>query len=107
MARHPELRWEKRKEDAVRLGLQAQEFLTRAAGLVKPGGIIVYSTCTLTAEENWNLVEKFLAGCLGFERENVERWVGREFCDSKGDVVVLPGEYETDGVFVCRLRKKH
>lgn len=106
MARHPELRWEKKAEDAVRLGAQAVPFLERAAGLVKAGGVIVYSTCTLTAEENWNAVEKFLNAHPEFERENAESWVGREFSDTQGNVVVLPGEYETDGVFVCRLRKK-
>ncbi len=106
VARHPELRWEKRKEDAMRLGAQALQFLKRAAGLVKAGGAIVYSTCTLTAEENWNACEKFLAGHPEFERENAEAWAGREFCDTQGNVVILPGEYETDGVFVCRLRKK-
>lgn len=105
-ARHPELRWEKRKEDALRLGLQAQEFLARAAGLVKPGGIVVYSTCTLTTEENWDVTEKFLAGHSEFEREHAERWVGRDLCDTSGNVVVLPGELETDGVFVCRFLKK-
>ncbi|MGH8005368.1 MAG: RsmB/NOP family class I SAM-dependent RNA methyltransferase, partial [Limisphaerales bacterium] len=106
ITRHPELRWEKKKEDALRLGGQAQEFLARAAGLVKAGGIIVYSTCTLTLEENWEAVEKFLNAHPEFEREHVEAWVGREFCDRQGNVVVLPGEYETDGVFVCRLRRK-
>jgi len=106
ISRHPELRWEKKKADAVRLGAQAQVFLERAAGLVKPGGIIVYSTCTLTAEENWDVVEKFLSAHPEFEREHAERWISRDFCDLKGHVVVLPGEYETDGVFVCRLRKK-
>ncbi len=105
MTRHPELRWEKRKEDALRLGAQAGQFLERAVGLVKPGGGIVYSTCTLTAEENWNVVEKFLAGHPEFERENAERWVEREFCDKQGNGVILPGAFETDGVFVCRLRK--
>ncbi|MCI0406331.1 MAG: RsmB/NOP family class I SAM-dependent RNA methyltransferase, partial [candidate division Zixibacteria bacterium] len=106
MARHPELRWEKKKEDAVRLGAQALSFLERAAGLVKAGGIIVYSTCTQTAEENRDACEKFLAGHPEFEREHAEGWVGKEFCDSQGNVVVLPGEYETDGVFVCRLKRK-
>ncbi len=107
IARHPELRWEKKKEDALRLGAQALQFLERAAGLVQAGGVIVYSTCTLTAEENWNACEKFLAGHPEFERENAEPWVGREFCDKQGNIVILPGEYETDGVFVCRLRRKN
>jgi 16S rRNA (cytosine967-C5)-methyltransferase len=106
MARHPELRWEKKKEDAERLGAQALQFLERASGLVKTGGIIVYSTCTLTAEENWNTVEKFLSNHQGFERENAGQWVEKEFCDTQGNIVILPGEYETDGVFVCRLRRK-
>jgi 16S rRNA (cytosine967-C5)-methyltransferase len=106
MARHPELRWEKRREDAVRLSAQALQFLERASGLVKAGGVIVYSTCTQTAEENWNVCEKFLAGHPEFERESAEPLTGKEFCDTQGNVVILPGEYETDGVFVCRLRKK-
>lgn len=106
VARHPELRWEKKKEDAVRLGAQALHFLERAAGLVSPGGIIVYSTCTLTAEENWDVVEKFLSSHPEFEREKGDRWAGAPFCDTQGNAAVLPGEFETDGVFGCRLVKK-
>ncbi len=106
VARHPELRWEKKKEDAIRLGAQALAFLERAAGLVSPGGIIVYSTCTQTAEENWDVVEKFLATHPEFEREKGDRWTGAPFCDRQGNAAVLPGEFETDGVFGCRLVKK-
>jgi 16S rRNA (cytosine967-C5)-methyltransferase len=107
IARHPELRWEKKKEDALRLGAQALQFLERGAGLVKAGGVIVYSTCTLTAEENWDACEKFLAGHPDFEREHAEPWTGGAFCDKQGNIVILPGEYETDGVFVCRFLRKN
>lgn len=105
-ARHPELRWEKKKEDADRLGAQAQKFLNRAAALVKPGGVIVYSTCTLTLEEDWDVVDAFLREHPEFTRENAGEWVDKEFCDGSGNVVVLLGDFETDGVFACRLRKE-
>ncbi len=106
VARHPELRWEKKKEDAARLGTQALLFLERAAGLLSSNGVIVYSTCTLTAEENWKVIDRFLNAHPEFQSERALRWVSSEFCDKDGNVVVLPGEFETDGVFACRLVKK-
>jgi 16S rRNA (cytosine967-C5)-methyltransferase len=106
VARHPELRWEKKKEDAARLGTQALSFLERAAGLLSSGGVIVYSTCTLTAEEDWKVIGRFLDAHPEFQRERAERWLSPEFCDKEGNAVVLPGECETDGVFACRLVKK-
>ena len=66
LRRNPEIRWRLRAEDLTRLaGLQLR-LLHNAADLVKPGGALVYATCSLEPEENEQVVERFLASHPGF-----------------------------------------
>jgi len=60
LRRHPEIRWRVKNTDLARLAALQLEILERAARLVRPGGWIVYSTCSLAAEENERVVEAFL-----------------------------------------------
>ena len=71
---------------------------------VKPGGLLLYSTCTLVREENEGVVERFLALHPEFKTEPLplpEVFPGTE----TGMLALVPGEYDTDGFFICRLRK--
>ena len=59
--KHPDIRWNRQPEDFVASQEKQLELLRIAAALVKPGGVLVYATCSLEPEENQEVVEQFLA----------------------------------------------
>ena len=79
--------------------------LCNQASYVKPGGILMYSTCTLVRRENEGVVEKFLKKNPDFTLEKLE--LPDIFPKNEnGMLTLVPGEYDTDGFFICRLRRK-
>ena len=81
------------------------QILESQAKLVKPGGVMIYSTCTLVRRENEGVVEKFLKAHDDFTLEPLPlpSVFGEE---NSGMLRLLPGEYDTDGFFISRLRRK-
>lgn len=79
--------------------------LNNQANYVKPGGTLLYSTCTLVREENEGVVEAFLAARPDFYTEPLH--LPTNFPENtSGMLALVPGEYDTDGFFICRLRRK-
>ena len=79
--------------------------LCNQAKYVKKGGILLYSTCTLVRRENEGVVEKFLAACPEFTIEPLP--LPPVFPENtSGMLALVPGEYDTDGFFICRMRRK-
>ena len=71
---------------------------------VRPGGVLLYSTCTLVQRENEGVVEVFLQKHPEFHTEPLPLPEALPPCDS-GMLALIPGQYDTDGFFICRLRK--
>ena len=85
-------------------GLQLQ-ILNNQAKYVKPGGTLLYSTCTLLRRENEDVVAAFLRQHDDFYTEPLE--LPAVFPkNTDGMLTLVPGEYDTDGFFICRLRRK-
>lgn len=81
------------------------QILTKQAQYVRPGGILMYSTCTLVQAENEGVVERFLANNADFATEPLP--LKEPFSENTtGMLTLVPGEYDTDGFFICRLRRK-
>ena len=59
--RHPDIRWNRRLQDLMAYQRQQLEILQQAARLLKPGGVLVYVTCSMEPEENEQVAEIFLA----------------------------------------------
>ena len=75
------------------------------AKYVKKGGILLYSTCTLVRRENEGVVEKFLKAEPEFYLEPLP--LPKPFpVNDSGMLALVPGEYDTDGFFIARLRRK-
>ena len=82
--------------------LQLQILKTQSK-YVKPGGVLLYSTCTLLRRENEQVVERFLQDNKAFFLEKLP--LPSVFPDNNGMLTLVPGEYDTDGFFICRLRR--
>jgi 16S rRNA (cytosine967-C5)-methyltransferase len=103
--RHPDVAWSKAEADLVRLAELQARLLDRAAELVRPGGRLVYCTCSLEREEGEAQIAAFLAREPRFGRVPVrpEEVGGRgELIDGNGDLRTLPS-HGLDGFFASRL----
>lgn len=78
------------------------DVLCGASKYVKAGGILVYSTCTLNPEENFDVCRKFLKSNDEFTLEPF-KWAKGE-CD--GSLTLFPHRDKTDGFYICKMRRK-
>ena len=105
--RKPEIKYVKNEMDIKGLLTIQSELLETAEKLLKPNGIIVYSTCTVEYEENRGMVEKFLEKHKNIELIPLPNLQGNEKLSIENDTLqVLPQHFGGDGFFVAALRKK-
>ncbi len=104
LRRHAELRWRMSQERINELVKLQKRLMENAATLVKDGGVIVYSTCTITKEENEGIIEWFLAKHPDFELEGAADFIPSEF--TRGKFLFVDGTlHDSDFSFAARLRK--
>lgn len=103
--KHSDLRWQKRPEDIERLFKIQSMMLDKAAKLVKPGGILVYSTCTIIRTENDQVVEEFLVRRKDFTLESASEYLDEEIVSERGFMKTYPNIGRLSGAFAARLKK--
>jgi 16S rRNA (cytosine967-C5)-methyltransferase len=103
-ARHPDARWRVSPEALETLAERQAELLDEAAGAVAPGGLLVYSTCSIEPEENHAQVDRFLKRHPEFRREPSETFPAA-LVSPEGDLMILPQRHHMDGAFAARLRR--
>ena len=94
-------------EQVTELCMLQKEILRNAVRYVKPGGVLVFSTCTLNKDENVGGYEFLMKEC-GLQPESLEPFLSKElWTDSTKDgyLQLIPGIHKTDGFFVARFRK--
>jgi 16S rRNA (cytosine967-C5)-methyltransferase len=103
LRRGPDLRW--RLDPSTFSGLPALQLalLSAAARAVRPGGRLVYATCTFRREENEGVAEAFEATLPGFLREAVDGPSGT--VDAAGYLHLWPHRHDTDGFFAAAWRR--
>ena len=100
----PDIRY-KMPADMAELPDLQLKILKKQAEYVRSGGLLLYSTCTLVRAENEGVVEAFLAENSDFTTEPLP--LPDNFPKNEtGMLALVPGEYDTDGFFICRLRRK-
>ncbi|HEY6090328.1 MAG TPA: 16S rRNA (cytosine(967)-C(5))-methyltransferase RsmB [Gemmatimonadaceae bacterium] len=103
--RHPDARWRLRISDVSVMSALQKIILRSAAKVVKPDGLLIYSTCSLEPEENDEQVDAFLSENLNWVLEPPpEGSVAPELLDG-GRLRVMPQRHGTDGAFAARLRR--
>lgn len=109
MAKKPEIRYKDMTESARLPGIQT-DILEASAGYVKPGGLLVYSTCTLLPAENGAVTAAFLAGHPEFEPLDFTFPSCDPACPDivsvGGAVTLTPDVHGTDGFFIARMRRR-
>lgn len=103
-ARHPDARLRVTPEGLRDLARTQATLLEGAAAAVRPGGLLVYATCSLEPEENEEQVARFLAAHPDFRREPSDA-VPAECLSEAGDLTLLPHRHGTDGAYAARLRR--
>lgn len=105
LGRHPDGRWRLRRSELDVLVDLQRRLLDAAAEIVRPGGLLVYATCSLEREENEGQVEAFVSRRREFQREPGGTSVRADLLDAEGDLVVLPQRDGMDGAYAARLRR--
>lgn len=111
--RKPEIKWNKTPEDVASLADLQHRLLNRVQSLVKQGGTLVYSTCTIAPEENERTIERFLSEHPSFKldanwpREVLEplEATGNVPASFAGALQLLPHMFGSDGFFIAKMRR--
>ena len=80
--------------------------MENAATLVKSGGTLIYSTCTIEPEENMDLIKEFLVQHLEFSIESGSNSIHKDLVGNQGQVETFRHRHGMDGSFSIRFRKK-
>ena len=102
----PDLRWRADPEGVAQLAQLQGEILSAGARAVRPGGTLVYSTCTISPAENEGVIDRFVHAHLDFATENLQAdhplWKHLTVADH---LQLMPHRDRTDGFFIARLRR--
>ena len=99
----PDIRY-KNPRDLAQLPAIQGDILENACRYVCPGGVLVYSTCTVLPEENQEIIHVFLSRHPEFRRETFTLPGPVGLCD--GEATLWPQRLGTDGFYICRMRRK-
>jgi len=103
LARNPDIRWRVAPQDLERHATRQRALLESLARVVRPGGALVYATCSLEPEETHEVVDAFLAGHAAFAQDPLPEWAQAFARD--GRVELDPALHAGDGFFAVRLRR--
>jgi 16S rRNA (cytosine967-C5)-methyltransferase len=104
LSKKPDIKWRRSLDDIRKMAVRQREILDHAATLVKPGGILLYSTCTIEKEENEEVVNGFLADHQDYSLEPAQQWLPDLVCKD-GFLQTFPHLHHSDGAFAARLRR--
>jgi 16S rRNA (cytosine967-C5)-methyltransferase len=105
LSKKPDIRWKREPEDIIRLSKVQKKLLDNSAKYLKPGGVIVYSTCTIEPEENMEVVKEFLSMHTDFSIDNASKYIHRDLVNEDGCIEIFPHKNGIDGSFAARLVK--
>jgi 16S rRNA (cytosine967-C5)-methyltransferase len=104
--RRPDIRWRITPATVQELSVLQEELLEQAATWVKPGGVLVYATCTLHPQENENVIQPFLERHSQWQIEPpLLNSFLTAFSTPQGWIKVWPHQYQMDGFFMVRLKR--
>ena len=106
IGRRPDIKWRLRENDIKRMAKVQLSILENTSKYLKPGGKIIYSTCSLESEENEDVIKNFLKNRLDFKLIVTNSLLPDRWVDSKGYMFSFPTITNSDGLFAAVLQKK-
>ena len=106
IGRRPDIKWRLRKSDIRRMANLQKSILKNISNYLKPGGKLIYSTCSLEREENQDVIDHFLKNRSDFELIGTNSLLPDRWVSSGGFMFSFPAKTNTDGLFAAVLRKK-
>ena len=103
LRKKPDIR-RKKADDLFPLPVVQSAILENAARYVRPGGTLIYSTCTILPEENEDVTEAFLGACPAFSRERFA--LPGPIGQAEGQATLWPHIHDTDGFYICRMTRR-
>jgi 16S rRNA (cytosine967-C5)-methyltransferase len=108
LRRHPEAKWNKHQAMFARHRNLQMKILEAVATVLRPGGVLVYSTCSTEQEETEDVVEQFCRAHPGWMRESVAPWLpstALSFVTTRGALSTMGNRFGMDGFYAARLKK--
>ncbi len=103
IGRRPDIKWRRQPQHLLRIVELQKSILNNVYQFVKTGGILVYATCSLEEEENWQVVEAFLKLHDDFQVLSIEDAELKKFIDEKGALKTFPPDNKMDGMFAVKM----
>ncbi|MFC1867019.1 16S rRNA (cytosine(967)-C(5))-methyltransferase RsmB [Thermodesulfobacteriota bacterium] len=108
LSRHPDGKWNRDEKDIKRLALLQKGIMNEAASVTQNGGMMLYATCSISREENEDVVRDFLGSNREMSLENLKEHVpawGLDLIDDQGFLKTFPHIHHMDGFFAALFRK--
>jgi 16S rRNA (cytosine967-C5)-methyltransferase len=108
LRRDPDIRWKRREQDLAGLADRQRDLLARAAAVVRPGGRLIYATCSSEPEENERVVDAFLVEHPDFEPIDLRPGgsaIARDLFDDRGHLRTVPFAHGLEAFFAAALRR--
>jgi len=108
LRRHPDGKWYKTPNDITQHRLLQRELLAETSRLLRPGGVLVYSTCSIEPEETESIIDEFCQSHREFQRESIAPWLppaGLPFVTPRGDLSTMANMNRMDAFFAARVRR--
>jgi len=108
LRRHPEGKWYKAPESIAQHRQMQMELLAVTSRLLRPGGVLVYSTCSIEPEETESIIDEFCQSHRQFQRESIAPWLppaGLSFVTPRGDLSTMANMNKMDLFFAARVRR--
>ncbi|HXF16199.1 MAG TPA: RsmB/NOP family class I SAM-dependent RNA methyltransferase, partial [Burkholderiales bacterium] len=108
LRRNPDLKWRQSPQSIDELAVKQEKILSASASLLKPGGRLVYATCSVLGQENQAVVEQFLADHSSFEKISAKHELAENHIalDSDEYLKLCPHLHDTDAFFAAIMQRR-
>ena len=105
ISRNPDIKWRKDSKDTDKMSAYQIKILFHISKFLKNNGVIVYATCSMENQENWNVIDSFLKLNSNYKLESIDNLAPREWINKKNCLETFPPRDHVDGMFAARIRK--